>query len=62
MKKKYTTPQSKAIKANSQSILAASQEGITIGNGGGRPAGAPSISSIILDDVDDNIYATSPEE
>lgn len=62
MKKKYIIPQSEAIAASSQAILAASQEGITIGDGNGRPAAVPIINTLFLDNLDDNRDAIFSEE
>lgn len=62
MKKKYIIPQSEAIEASSQPILAASQEGIIIGDGSGRPAAAPIINNIFFDNIDDSRDVISSEE
>lgn len=52
MKKIYYAPKSKPITVSTESLLAASQEGIPVGNGGGGPAGAKRFQ-LIFDDSDD---------
>lgn len=53
MKKIYYAPKSKPITVSTESLLAASQEGIPVGNGGGGPAGAKRFQQLIFDDSDD---------